>query len=74
MKSIENELNGGIRSWKSSGKLVEAQRLYQRTMFDLEMIRQIGYCHGIENYSRHFSGGCPAKHRRRCSITCQTII
>jgi excinuclease ABC subunit B len=36
--------------------VVEAQRLYQRTMFDLEMMREIGYCHGIENYSRHFSG------------------
>ena len=40
---------------------MEAQRLYQRTMFDLEMIRQIGYCHGIENYSRHFSGRLPGE-------------
>jgi excinuclease ABC subunit B len=41
--------------------MIEAQRLYQRTMFDLEMIREIGYCHGIENYSRHFSGRLPGE-------------
>src|SRR5687767_8849380 len=41
------------------GKLLEAQRLHQRTMFDLEMIREIGYCHGIENYARHLTGRAP---------------
>ena len=41
---------------ESEGKLLEAQRLHQRTMFDLEMMREIGYCHGIENYSRHLTG------------------
>ena len=41
--------------------MIEAQRLYQRTMFDLEMMREIGYCHGIENYSRHFSGRLPGE-------------
>jgi len=41
---------------ESEGKLLEAQRLHQRTMFDLEMIREIGYCHGIENYARHLTG------------------
>jgi excinuclease ABC subunit B len=41
------------------GKLIEAQRIWQRTKFDLEMMREIGYCHGIENYSRHFSGRAP---------------
>jgi excinuclease ABC subunit B len=41
---------------ESQGKLLEAQRLHQRTMFDLEMMKEIGYCHGIENYSRHLSG------------------
>ncbi len=41
------------------GKLLEAQRLYQRTMFDLEMLREVGYCHGIENYSRHLTGRNP---------------
>jgi excinuclease ABC subunit B len=58
---------------EAQGKLIEAQRLHQRTMFDLEMMKEIGYCHGIENYSRHFSGRLPAKRRPRCSITCRTI-
>ena len=45
------------RAWlERHGKLLEAQRLHERTMFDLEMIKEIGYCHGIENYSRHLSG------------------
>jgi excinuclease ABC subunit B len=61
MKSIENELQWWHKELESQGKLVEAQRLYQRTMFDLEMIKQIGYCHGIENYSRHFSGRLPGE-------------
>ena len=42
-------------------KRLEAQRLSQRTLFDIEMIREIGYCHGIENYSRHFSGRLPGE-------------
>jgi len=53
--SIEKELEEWQPQLEKQGKIVEAQRLYQRTMFDLEMIRQIGYCHGIENYSRHFT-------------------
>jgi excinuclease ABC subunit B len=61
MKSIENELQWWHKELESSGKLIEAQRLYQRTMFDLEMIKQIGFCHGIENYSRHFSGRLPGE-------------
>ena len=61
MVSIENELQWWHKELKASGKLIEAQRLYQRTMFDLEMIKQIGYCHGIENYSRHFSGRLPGE-------------
>jgi excinuclease ABC subunit B len=61
MKSIENELQWWHKELETQGKLVEAQRLYQRTMFDLEMIKQIGYCHGIENYSRHFSGRLPGE-------------
>jgi excinuclease ABC subunit B len=61
MQSIENELQWWHKELESSGKLIEAQRLYQRTMFDLEMIKQIGYCHGIENYSRHFSGRLPGE-------------
>ncbi len=61
MQSIENELQWWHKELESQGKLIEAQRLYQRTMFDLEMIKQIGYCHGIENYSRHFSGRLPGE-------------
>jgi excinuclease ABC subunit B len=61
MQSIENELQWWHKELEAQGKAVEAQRLYQRTMFDLEMIKQIGYCHGIENYSRHFSGRLPGE-------------
>ncbi|MSV27370.1 MAG: excinuclease ABC subunit UvrB [Bryobacterales bacterium] len=59
--SIEVELIAWKAELEKSGKLVEAQRLYQRTMFDLEMMKEIGYCHGIENYSRHFSGRLPGE-------------
>jgi excinuclease ABC subunit B len=61
MRSIENELQWWRKELETNGKLIEAQRLYQRTMFDLEMIKQIGFCHGIENYSRHFSGRLPGE-------------
>lgn len=61
MKTIEEELTWWHAELEKMGKLIEAQRLYQRTMFDLEMIKQIGYCHGIENYSRHFSGRLPGE-------------
>jgi excinuclease ABC subunit B len=61
LASIEKELQWWHAELEKQGKLVEAQRLWQRTMFDLEMIRQIGYCHGIENYSRHFSGRLPGE-------------
>src|SRR4030081_1146831 len=61
LHSIERELGEWHQELEKQGKLVEAQRLYQRTMFDLEMIKQIGYCHGIENYSRHFSGRLPGE-------------
>jgi len=61
LQSIEAELQYWQKALEKQGKLIEAQRLYQRTMFDLEMIRQIGYCHGIENYSRHFSGRLPGE-------------
>jgi excinuclease ABC subunit B len=59
--SIENELTWWKAELEKEGKRIEAQRVFQRTMFDLEMIRQIGYCHGIENYSRHFSGRLPGQ-------------
>jgi excinuclease ABC subunit B len=61
LRSIENELEWWHAELEKQGKVVEAQRLWQRTMFDLEIIRQIGYCHGIENYSRHFSGRLPGE-------------
>jgi len=61
LRSIENELNWWKGELEKEGKRIEAQRLWQRTKFDLEMIKQIGYCHGIENYSRHFSGRLPGQ-------------
>jgi excinuclease ABC subunit B len=61
MESIRHELAEWHPELEKQGKLIEAQRLYQRTMFDLEMIKEIGYCHGIENYSRHFSGRLPGE-------------
>ena len=59
IKSIEKELEGRLKYFKKENKLLEAQRLEQRTRFDLEMIREVGYCSGIENYSRHFDGRPP---------------
>src|SRR6187397_1477845 len=56
VETIKAELEERRGQLESEGKLLEAQRLHQRTMFDLEMMREIGYCHGIENYSRHFTG------------------
>jgi len=61
MDSIRTELEWWHKELEKQGKLIESQRLYQRTMFDLEMIKEIGYCHGIENYSRHFSGRLPGE-------------
>ncbi|MEX5213240.1 MAG: excinuclease ABC subunit UvrB [Nitrospiraceae bacterium] len=58
---IEEELDARIAAFKKEGKLLEAQRIEQRTKFDLEMIRAMGYCHGIENYSRHLSGRMPGE-------------
>jgi excinuclease ABC subunit B len=59
VESIKQELEWYRGVLETEGKLLEAQRLHQRTMFDLEMIREIGYCHGIENYSRHLTGRAP---------------
>jgi excinuclease ABC subunit B len=61
MDSIREELSWWHKELDKQGKSIEAQRLYQRTMFDLEMMKEIGYCHGIENYSRHFSGRLPGE-------------
>src|SRR5881227_1894947 len=59
VESIKEELGWYRAKLEAEGKLLEAQRLHQRTMFDLEMIREIGYCHGIENYARHLTGRPP---------------
>ncbi len=59
LKQIEKDLESRVKSQESSGKLVEAQRIEQRTRYDLEMIQQFGYCNGIENYSRYFDGRNP---------------
>ncbi|MFA6142951.1 MAG: excinuclease ABC subunit UvrB, partial [Candidatus Omnitrophota bacterium] len=56
IKSIEGELGSRLSELRSQNKLVEAQRLESRTHYDIEMMREVGYCNGIENYSRHLSG------------------
>jgi excinuclease ABC subunit B len=59
IKSIEKELEERLKELKSEEKLLEAQRLEQRTMYDIEMMQEVGFCQGIENYSRHISGRKP---------------
>ncbi|MGB6133311.1 MAG: excinuclease ABC subunit UvrB [Acidobacteriaceae bacterium] len=59
--SILDELAWWEKELESQGRMVESQRVHQRTRFDLEMIKSVGYCHGIENYSRHFSGRLPGE-------------
>lgn len=54
--AIENELEERMREFKAEDKLIESQRIMQRTNYDLEMLREVGFCQGIENYSRHISG------------------
>jgi excinuclease ABC subunit B len=61
MESIREELDQRLPELESQGKLLEAQRLHQRTTFDLEMMSEVGYCHGIENYSRHLTGRRPGE-------------
>jgi excinuclease ABC subunit B len=67
MESIKAELAERLAYFRAHNRLLEAQRLEQRTLFDLEMLREIGYCHGIENYSRHLAG-------RRAGETPATLI
>ena len=67
MESIKAELAERLTYFRAQNRLLEAQRLEQRTLFDLEMLREIGYCHGIENYSRHLAG-------RRAGETPATLI
>jgi excinuclease ABC subunit B len=59
MATIKDELKVRLDEFYRDNRLVEAQRLEQRTMFDLEMILELGYCNGIENYSRHLTGKPP---------------
>jgi len=61
LRSIEDELIERIKYFKDKGKLIEAQRIEERTRFDMEMLRETGYCHGIENYSRHLSQRRPGE-------------
>ncbi|MDD2444380.1 MAG: excinuclease ABC subunit UvrB [Desulfotomaculaceae bacterium] len=61
MLSIEDELMGRLAELRSGGRLLEAQRLEQRTGYDLEMMREMGFCSGIENYSRHLTGRAPGE-------------
>src|ERR1700712_1482997 len=61
VESIKLELVDRVKEFVSQGKLVEAQRLEQRTRFDLEMLAEIGHCKGIENYTRHLSGAAPGQ-------------
>ncbi|MEJ2767445.1 excinuclease ABC subunit UvrB [Mycetohabitans sp. B46] len=61
VETIKEELRERLAFFHQEGKLVEAQRLEQRTRFDLEMLQELGFCKGIENYSRHFSGAAPGE-------------
>jgi len=59
--TIKSELSGWETLLEQQGRLLEAQRIHQRTLFDMEMVKEVGYCHGIENYSRHFTGRMPGQ-------------
>ena len=61
LSMIEEDLQGEVKAFESEGKILESQRLKQRTEHDLEMMREIGYCSGIENYSRYFDGRNPGE-------------
>ncbi len=61
IEQIEEELRWRLAVLRNEGKMLEAQRLEQRTMFDIEMMKEVGYCSGIENYSRHLSGRAPGQ-------------
>jgi excinuclease ABC subunit B len=61
VETIKAELGGWETLLEQQGRLLEAQRVHQRTLFDMEMVKEVGYCHGIENYSRHFTGRLPGQ-------------
>lgn len=68
VESIKIELKERLKQLRSLNKLVEAQRLEQRTLFDIEMILEVGYCSGIENYSRYLSGRAAGESPLPCLI------
>jgi excinuclease ABC subunit B len=61
METVVEELGERLTFLRGQNRLLEAQRLEQRTLFDMEMLRELGYCHGIENYSRHLTGRRPGQ-------------
>lgn len=61
LSMIERDMHDEVKAFRDEGKLLEAQRLEQRTTYDLEMMREIGYCSGVENYSRYFDGRAPGE-------------
>lgn len=61
LAAIERDMEEQVQRFKANGQLIEAQRIKERTKYDLEMIREIGYCNGIENYSRYFDGRLPGE-------------
>ena len=61
LAAIERDLDDEVKAFREDGKLLEAQRLEQRTRYDLEMMREVGYCSGVENYSRYFDGRSPGE-------------
>lgn len=61
LSMIEVDMQSEVKAFRDEGKLLEAQRLEQRTRYDLEMMREIGYCSGVENYSRYFDGRAPGE-------------
>lgn len=61
LNAIEEEMKKRVEYFLRQGKIIEARRIEERTLFDLEMLREFGYCHGIENYSRHLSGRAPGE-------------
>ena len=74
MAGIKEELRERLVQLKAANKLVEEQRLQQRTLYDLEMLEQMGRCKGIENYSRHLSGRARESRRPPCSTTSPKIF
>ena len=70
---VREDLRVRLRELRDGGKLLEAQRLEQRTLFDMEMMKEVGYCAGIENYSRYFRGVSRGSRRHVCLIICRQM-